>query len=124
MKRFFRAHNACSGCARLPHLIGLALLAFPLWAGENVVLTNGFRLHAERHETEGSTVRIYSGNGEVDMPAGSVAGYEQDELVPAPAAASAPLTHGNAAPLPTPATMVPKPPTPADLANAAAKKYN
>jgi soluble lytic murein transglycosylase-like protein len=100
----------------LPHLIGLAALAAPVWAGENVVLANGFHLHADRHEVDGAVVRIYSGSGAIEMPAASVASYEQEEVV-----AAAPVIP---APVPVPAIMVPKRPAPADLASAAAKKYN
>lgn len=91
------------------------MLTVPAWAGENVILANGFRLHADRHEIEGNTVRIISGSGAVEMAASSVAGYEPDEIVAAPAAAAKP-----AAPA---AIMIPKPPTAADLANQAAEKY-
>lgn len=103
-------------------------MALPAWAGENVILANGFRLHADRHEVDGGVVRIYSGGGAMEMPAASVAGYEQEEVLAAPA-----VTAPAAAPLPAPAIPIPKlstaastpfNTTPADLANAAAKKYN
>jgi soluble lytic murein transglycosylase-like protein len=105
----------------LPHLIGLAIvgaaiaLSAPAWAGENVLLTNGFRLHADRHEIDGNTVRIFSGSGEVEMAASSVAGYEHEEVVVAAAPMSKPVAPA--------AIMIPKPPTPADLARQAAEKY-
>jgi soluble lytic murein transglycosylase-like protein len=105
----------------LPHLIGLAIigaaiaLSAPAWAGENVLLTNGFRLHADRHEIDGNTVRIFSGSGEVEMTASSVAGYEQEDVVVAAAPMSKPVAPA--------AIMIPKPPTPADLAKEAAEKY-
>jgi hypothetical protein len=65
---------------RLPHLIVLALTLSPLvLAEEDVLLTNGFRLHADHHETDGETVKVYSGSGFVEMPAASIAGYETIE---------------------------------------------
>jgi len=107
---------------RLVHIIGLSLigLALPVWAGEYVVLGNGFRLLADRHETAGATVRIFSNGGVTEMAASAIAGYEQEEVVtPDPAAPAAPVQ----------ATAVPKQPdTPAelasDLASLAAKKFS
>jgi soluble lytic murein transglycosylase-like protein len=106
----------------LLHLIGMAAILMaqtaPVWAGENIVLTNGFRLRADGHEVDGNLVRIFSGSGAVEMPAASVAGYEQEEVVALPPlAAPAPV----AAATPPPAS--PKINTPVDLANQAAKRY-
>jgi hypothetical protein len=105
----------------LHHLIGMAVLPMaltaPVWAGEYVVLGSGLRLHAERHEVDGTTVLIFSAGGVVEMPETAVAGYEPEEIaatVPAPAAITP------AAPIPSP---VAKPQTPEDLAAQAAKKY-
>ena len=39
------------------------LLTVPAWAGEYAVLANGFRIHAERHETAGASVRLYTKDG-------------------------------------------------------------
>jgi len=95
-------------------IIGILALAPPVWAGEYVVLGSGLRLHADRHEAEGGTVRIYSAGGVVEMAETAISGYELEEVVtmpiptPAPAVATAP---------------VPKPQTPEDLAAQAAKKY-
>lgn len=98
------------------------MLALPMaaWAGEYIVLGSGLRLHADRHQVEGNVVRIFSGGGEAEMPASSIAGferedYEQEEIpatVPAPPAAVV---------LVTPVAAVPD--SPAQLANQAAKKY-
>ena len=43
------------------------------------MLGNGFRLHADRHEIGGGTVRIFSDGGVTEMPAAAIAGYEQEE---------------------------------------------
>ncbi len=68
---------------RLIHLIGLTAIAlpglFPAQAGEFVVLGNGFRLHADRHEMSGDSVRIFANGGVVEMAASAIAGFEQDE---------------------------------------------
>jgi soluble lytic murein transglycosylase-like protein len=95
------------------HLIGLVLAALPsLVAGESVILSNGSELHADRHEIDGNQVRLYSGAGITELPAASVSGFEADPAVPdLPALISAP-----------PAKT--EPVLPADLAAAAAKKFN
>lgn len=92
-----------------------ALLLFVLtaagsaWAGEEAVLANGGRLHAQRHESAGSMVRLYIGDGYVEIPAAQVLGFEPDELI-------APAVTG------IPETSVP-PVSPQQLADAAADKY-
>jgi len=90
--------------------------ALPLAAGEYAVLSNGFRVHADRHETDGSLVRLYSDGGFTQMPAGSIARFEQDELVTPPPSAPAPT-----APTATAPHLIA---IPADLAANAAKKYS
>jgi pyruvate/2-oxoglutarate dehydrogenase complex dihydrolipoamide acyltransferase (E2) component len=96
-------------------LAGVCFLTVPACAGEYVVLGNGFQLHADRHEVDGTTVRIFSDGGVTEMPAGSVAGYEQEEITPAPAAPPQ-------AALPTTPALPVTPETPAEMAAAAAKK--
>ena len=81
-----------------------------------MVLGNGFELHADRHEVDGTTVRIFSDGGVTEMPASSVAGYEQEEITAAPIAPPQTLP---ATPAPSPAAT---PETPAEMAAAAAKK--
>ena len=104
---------------RLIHLIGIALLALPSWAGEYVVLCNGFRLHADRHEVTGDMVQIFSSGGMTEMAVTAISGYEREEIptpVPAPPAAPQPV----ALPISLPASP---PLTPADLASLAAQKF-
>ncbi len=98
------------------HVIGLAALAMPLWAGESVVLENGFRLHADKHEISGNVARIFSGSGVIEIPATTVAGYEPEESEPVPEAA--PLPPAPAAALP------PRRETPDELVLLVAKKYS
>jgi soluble lytic murein transglycosylase-like protein len=83
-----------------------------VWAGEYVVLDNGFRLHADRHEVSGPVVRIYDGGGMTEIPASRVSGYEPEETVAAAPAASAAAKSGAAE----------DPQTPAELAHEAAAK--
>jgi len=103
---------------RLVHLIGLAALAIPLWAGEYVLMASGLRLHADRHEAEGGSVRIFSEGGVVEMPQTAVAGYEREEVVE-----TVPAPPPPAAVIPPAPSAVAIPETPAELAVWAAKKY-
>jgi hypothetical protein len=104
------------------HLIGLCALTLPVWAGESIVLTTGFRLQAERHEVDGGTIRIYSSSGLTEMPAGLVASVETiDNPVTAPVPAS-PAKQEDA---PRPELKnAPVAVNPAELAKTAAQKYD
>ena len=92
---------------RLLHLIVLTAGATALWAGENVVLANGFSLHADRHEV--------SGGGVIEMPAASVAAYEPDEITK-PVLVQTPA-------VPVVSVDAPVAKTPVGMAAQAAKKY-
>jgi soluble lytic murein transglycosylase-like protein len=67
-------------------LIFVIVLASPAFAGEYAVLSTGFRIHAERHEVEGTNVKLFTTNGVIEFPAASVASYEAEEYVPPPPA--------------------------------------
>jgi soluble lytic murein transglycosylase-like protein len=69
------------------------LLASPAFAGEYAVLTTGFRIHADRHELQGSSIKLFTTDGMIEVPASSIASFESEEYVPpvpAPVAATAP----------------------------------
>jgi Transglycosylase SLT domain len=95
-------------------LIGLiALIVAPVFAGEYAVLATGARLHVDRHELDGVTVRLYNGDGYTQLPQTMISGYEPDGRIE-------PLATPLAAPAaPTP----PPPPSPEELADRAADKY-
>ena len=90
-------------------LLFVLMAACSAWAGEEVVLANGGRLHVERHESAGSMVRLYIGNGYVEIQATRVVGFEPGELI-------APEVTEN------PETSAPSV-SPRQLADAAADKY-
>ncbi len=46
------------------------------------MLANGFRLHADRHETDGSIVRLYANGGVTELPVQQVTRFEADEEAP------------------------------------------
>jgi soluble lytic murein transglycosylase-like protein len=66
-------------------LAAVLLTGLPLFGGENAVLINGFRIHADRHEINGSVIRLYADGGVTELPVSQVASFEQEEYVaPAP----------------------------------------
>jgi soluble lytic murein transglycosylase-like protein len=101
------------------HNIGIVLLAAaPLLAGENAILTNGFRLHADRHEIAGDRIKLISGDGFTELPLSQIAGFEEDYAPPpAPAPATAQVT-------PAPANVVPGNPLDPKLLAAESAKHN
>jgi soluble lytic murein transglycosylase-like protein len=66
--------------------------ALPVFGGEYAVLANGFRIHADRHESAGSSVLLYTNDGVTEMPATAVAWFEIDVYTqpPAPVPPAAP----------------------------------
>ena len=49
------------------------------------MLSNGFRIHAERHEVAGSSILLYTKDGVTELPATVVALFEIEEYTPPPA---------------------------------------
>ena len=80
MKRSF--YDTGRRLATKPALVLLA--ALPLLGGENAILSNGFRIHADRHEVAGDTVKLFSGNGFTEMPIAQIVSFEQEDYVPPP----------------------------------------
>ena len=76
------------------------------------ILSNGMQMHADRHEMEGATVKLYSEGGYSIVPASMIASFEKEPEVARPAEAVV-----FSAPAPAP------PAEPADWVEAAAKKY-
>jgi len=67
-------------------LLCLLILALSATAGEYVVLSNGFRIHADSHTTDGSITRIKTSQGEIEIPSNTIASVEiEDYTPPAPA---------------------------------------
>ena len=102
-------------------LLGLFfLLAGAALAGEYAVLSSGSRLQIDRHEADGAKVRLYQGTGFVEMAATAVRSYESEEYA---APAPPPQREAAAAREASAAGIVPAPPTPLELADAAADRY-
>ncbi len=56
-------------------------------AGEFVVLSNGFRIHADSHTADGPVIRLQTSQGVIEIQASTVAAFEREEYTP-PAAPS------------------------------------
>jgi soluble lytic murein transglycosylase-like protein len=59
-------------------------------AGENAILSSGFRIHADSHAIDGGLVRLQTQQGAIEIPAGLIVSFEQDDFSPPAAAASQP----------------------------------
>jgi len=89
----------------------LCLFAYSALAGEYAVLASGARLYADRHESDGSKVTLYTKTGSTEMDAGLVVRFEQEDFkTPEVAATAAPPPEAEAVKL-------------ADLIDNAARKY-
>jgi len=73
--------------------VAVALVA---QAGEFVVLSNGFRIHADSHTADGSVIRLQTSQGAIEIQASTVATFEQEDYTdpsftpPTPAPAATP----------------------------------
>ena len=68
--------------AMAPKLAIAVLLAANAFAGEYAVLASGFSMHIERHEANGSNVRVFMNGGSVDFPAATVLRFEPEYTAP------------------------------------------
>lgn len=66
-------------------------------AGERVVLTTGYEMHADRHEELGATVRIFDAGSVTELPKALVAEYHAEEYTPAAPVPAAVVPHPAAA---------------------------
>lgn len=80
----------------------LATLALGAHAGEFVVLSNGFRIHADSHTVDGANIQIQTSQGVIEIPANTVASFEKEEYTPPPPAIkptpAIPAAHPDATP--------------------------
>lgn len=67
-------------------------VALAAQAGEFAVLSNGFRIHADSHTTDGPVIRLQTSQGVIEIQASTVATFEQDDYVAPAAAAVTPST--------------------------------
>jgi soluble lytic murein transglycosylase-like protein len=63
-------------------------VALAAQAGEFVVLSNGFRIHADSHSSDGPVIRLQTNQGVIEIQASTVAAFEQEDYAPPVAAAN------------------------------------
>lgn len=91
----------------------LALPALPL---DLATLVNGHQIRADRHELQGSVVRLYTGGGVLELPASSIASIETwAPPAPAPVAPAGPTV--------APAPVPPRAASSHELIDEAAERY-
>jgi soluble lytic murein transglycosylase-like protein len=76
-------------------------------AGEYAVLSTGFRVHAQSHVKDGDVIRLQTENGQIELQACQIAGFEQEDYTP-------PATPPAAVVAPPAAPVAPAPTRPAD----------
>jgi len=81
-------------------VLACILAALPAFAGELVVLSSGLKLRADRHEQEGTQIRLFHNGGVIEVPATLVTGFEQEEVMAAPAPPIAEVPVVNVPPTP------------------------
>jgi soluble lytic murein transglycosylase-like protein len=97
------------------YLVILLSLCSAGLASEYAVLASGLRLRVDRHETAGDRIKLYNGEGYIEMDAVQVHAFEPDgHAVPAPAAETVVVE----APAGEPVVL-----SPIELADAAADRY-
>jgi soluble lytic murein transglycosylase-like protein len=97
-------------------VILMLALAAQSFGGEFAVLATGFRLHADHHELDGTTVKLYQKDGGVtQLDASLVTAYEKELEVEAPVAPIPPVMTTPSQPVAAKA--------PRELVEAAARKH-
>src|SRR6185437_3581121 len=71
-------------------LVLVVLVVLPATAGEYAVLSSGFRMHVDSHESANGTVVLHMGQGTLQLPADQISQFEKDDYVP-PAVPTAPM---------------------------------
>ncbi len=77
-----RSHNIAQRWCR--PALALFLLTGSAYGGEYAVLVNGFRLHADHHETDSNRVRLYENGGILEIAASDVTTWEAEDVQPKP----------------------------------------
>jgi soluble lytic murein transglycosylase-like protein len=63
-------------------LLCFVAVALAAQAGEFVVLSNGFRIHADSHSSDGPVIRLQTNQGVIEIQADTVAAFEQEDYAP------------------------------------------
>jgi soluble lytic murein transglycosylase-like protein len=65
-------------------LLSFLVIASSAVAGEYVVLSSGFRIHADNHTVDGKVMHLQTSQGAIELPVSSVTAIEQEEYTPPP----------------------------------------
>src|SRR5580658_8001936 len=84
-------HNSLVSLRPMKFLLCFVAVALAAQAGEFVVLSNGFRIHADSHSSEGLVIRLQTKQGVIEIQANTVAAFEQEDYTPPAAPAPAPV---------------------------------
>jgi soluble lytic murein transglycosylase-like protein len=88
-------------------LLCLLTVTLAASAGEYVVLSNGFRIHADSHASDGTVVRLQTTQGVIEIPAARVAAFEQEDYTPPPPPSPMPAEPvADVQPKPTPQELI------------------
>jgi soluble lytic murein transglycosylase-like protein len=84
----------------ITRVVSFLAIALAAQAGEFVVLSNGFRIHAESHSSDGPVIRLQTNQGVIEIQANTVTAFEQEEYAPpaAPVASPPAPTRGDLTP--------------------------
>src|SRR5580658_3005062 len=83
-------HNGLVALGPMKLFLCFVAVALAAQAGEFVVLSNGFRIHADSHSSDGPVIRLQTQQGVIEIQANTVAAFEQEDYTP-PAPAPAPI---------------------------------
>jgi len=75
---------------RVKLFLSLLCITITAQAGEYVVLSNGFRIHASSHTVDGTVMRLQISEGAIEIPANSVTSIEAEDYTPPPPPPAAP----------------------------------
>ena len=75
-------------------------------AGEYVVLSTGFSIHAESHVIDGNVIRLQTSQGAIEFPASAVTVIEKEEYTPPAPAAMQPAPAATEKPALTPQELI------------------
>src|SRR5579864_9469476 len=97
----------------------LALAQLSAFAGQIAILRNGFSIHFDHREQSGSSTRLYTGTGYLDIASDQIASFDVDEtpVTPDPQPAPQPAALITTQPSPAqPGTIASQTPAPAKAA--------
>ncbi len=77
-------HNCLVGLRLMKFLLSFLAITCSALAGEYVVLSSGFSIHAESHVIDGDVIRLQTSQGAIEFPASTVTAIEKEEYTPPP----------------------------------------